>query len=89
MNKRDLVNAVAEVVGTKKEAKIAVETVFNTITEALKQEDSVTLLGFGTFRSVQRNARMGRNPQTGEEIEIDSRRVPRFRPGKALKQAVE
>jgi len=88
MNKGDLVNEVAQVVSTKKEAQAAVDCVFSTITNALKKNDTVTLIGFGTFKVAQRNARTGRNPQTGAEIKISARKVPRFVAGKALKDAV-
>ena len=62
--------------------------VFSTITEALKKKDTVTLIGFGNFKVAQRNARKGRNPQTGKEMFIKAKKVPRFVPGKALKDAV-
>jgi DNA-binding protein HU-beta len=88
MNKGDLVNEVAKVVETKKEAQQAVDCVFETITKALKKKDTVTLIGFGTFKVDKRKARKGRNPQTGEEIKIKAKRVPKFVPGKALKDAV-
>jgi len=88
MNKGDLVKEVAKVVNTKKEAKAAVDCVFSTITKALKKKDTVTLIGFGTFKVAQRKARKGINPQTGEEIKIKAKKVPRFVPGKALKDAV-
>jgi DNA-binding protein HU-beta len=89
MNKADLVNEVAKVVGTKKEAQAAVDCVFNTIKKALKKRDTVTLIGFGTFKVDKRKARKGRNPQTGEEIKIKAKKVPKFVPGKALKDAVK
>jgi len=88
MNKGDLVNEVAKVLNTKKEAQTAVDSVFSTITKALKKKDTVTLIGFGTFKVAQRKARKGRNPQTGAEIRISAKKVPRFVPGKALKDAV-
>ena len=88
MNKADLVNAVAEVVSTKKEAQEAVDCVFETIKKALKKKDSVQIVGFGSFKVNKRGARKGRNPQTGEEIKIAARTVPKFVPGKALKDAV-
>ncbi len=88
MNKGDLVNKVAEVVSSKKEAQKAVDSVISVITEALKQDESVTLVGFGTFKTAKRDARKGRNPQTGEEIQIKARIVPKFVPGKALKEAL-
>jgi len=88
MNKADLVNEVAKVVKTKKEAQAAVDCVFATITNALKKGDAVTLVGFGTFKIQQRKARKGRNPQTGAEIFIEARKVPRFVAGKPLKDGV-
>jgi len=88
MNKGDLVNEVAKVVSTKKEAQAAVDCVFSTIAKALKKKDTVTLIGFGTFKVAQRKARKGRNPQTGEEITIKAKKGPRFVAGKALKDAV-
>ena len=88
MNKGDLVEEVAKVVNTKKEAQAAVDCVFSTITNALKKKDSVTLIGFGTFKVGQRKARTGRNPQTGAEIKISAKKVAKFVPGKALKDAV-
>ncbi len=88
MNKGDLVNEVAKVVGTKKEANAAVDCVFSSITKTLRKKGTVTLVGFGTFKVEKRKARRGRNPQTGAEITISARNVPRFVPGKALKDAV-
>ena len=89
MNKGDLVNEVAKVVGTKKEAQTAVDCVFSTITKALKKKTTCTFVGFGTFKVDKRKARKGRNPQTGEEIKIKAKRVPKFMPGKTLKDAVK
>ena len=88
MNKGDLVKEVAKVVSTKKEAQAVVECVFSSITKALKKKDTVTLVGFGTFKVNKRKARKGRNPQTGEEIKIKAKKVPKFVPGKGLKDAV-
>ncbi len=88
MNKGDLVNEVAKVVGTKKEAQAAVDCVFSSITKALKKKQKVTLIGFGTFKVDKRKARKGVNPQTGEKIKIKAKRVPKFVAGKALKEAV-
>lgn len=89
MNKSDLINEVAKVVKTKKEAQAAVDCVFSAITQALKKDETVTVIGFGTFKVNKRKARKGRNPQTGREIEIKAKNVPRFIPGKALKDAVD
>jgi DNA-binding protein HU-beta len=89
MNKGDLVNEVTKVVSTKKEAQAAVDCVFDSITKALKKKQTVTLVGFGTFKVDKRKARKGRNPQTGEEIKIKAKNVPKFSAGKALKDAVK
>ena len=88
MNKGDLLNEVAKVVSTKKEAQAAVDCVFSTITEALKRKDKVTVIGFGTFKVEERKARKGINPQTGKAIDIAAKTVPKFVAGKALKEAV-
>ncbi|MBW1764797.1 MAG: HU family DNA-binding protein [Deltaproteobacteria bacterium] len=88
MNKGDLINEVAKIVSTKKEAKEAVECVLGSITKSLKKKQSVTLIGFGTFKVDKRKARKGRNPQTGETMKIKAKKVPKFVPGKALKDAV-
>ena len=88
MNKADLINDVANVVCTKKEAQAAVDCVFSSITKSLKKNNTVTLIGFGTFKVGRRKARTGRNPQTGEEIKIKAKNVPKFVAGKALKDAV-
>jgi len=89
MNKADLVKEVAKVLCTKKEAQAAVNRVFSTITKALKKKDTVTLVGFGTFKVAQRKSRKGRHPQTGEEIKIKAKKIAKFVPGKALKSAVK
>ncbi len=89
MNKGDLINEVAKLVSTKKEAQEAVDCVFSSITKAMKTGDTVTLVGFGTFKVVERKARKGRNPQTGEEIDIKASKAPKFTAGKALKEAVK
>ena len=88
MNKADIINEVAQVVSTKKEAQSAVDCVLDSITQALKKGDTVTLVGFGTFKVVKRKARKGRNPQTGEEINISASKSPKFVAGKGLKDAV-
>jgi len=89
MNKGDLVNEVAKVVATKKAAADAVEAVLAGITKALKKKQAVTIVGFGTFKVGKRKARKGRNPQTGEEIKIKAKNVPKFVAGKELKEAVK
>jgi DNA-binding protein HU-beta len=89
MNKADLINEVAKVVSTKKEAQAAVDCVVDTITKTLKKGQPVTLVGFGTFKVIKRKARKGRNPQTGAEIKISASKAPKFVAGKALKDAVK
>ncbi len=89
MNKGDLISEVAKVVSTKKEAQEAVDCVFSSITKAMKTGDTVTLVGFGTFKVVERKARKGRNPQTGEEIKIKASKTAKFTPGKSLKEAIK
>lgn len=90
MNKTDLINAVSDNADlTKKEAGAAVDAVFNTIQESLKKGEKVQLIGFGNFEVRERSARKGRNPQSGEEIEIAASKVPAFKAGKALKDAVK
>ncbi|MDQ0415903.1 DNA-binding protein HU-beta [Thermoactinomyces sp. DSM 45891] len=89
MNKSELVERVAESTGkSKKEASAVVDSVLQAIAEALVSGDKVTLVGFGNFEVKERAARMGRNPQTGEEIQIEASKVPAFKPGKQLKDAV-
>ncbi len=89
MNKTELVAKVAEATElSKKDAQKAVEAVFDAITEALKAGDKVQLVGFGNFEIRERSARKGRNPQTGEEIQIAASKVPAFKPGKALRDSV-
>ena len=88
MNKGDLVNEVAKVTSTKKDAQNAVDCVLDTITKTLKKKEDVTLVGFGTFKVTKRKARIGRNPKTGEEIKIQAKNVPKFSAGKALRDAV-
>jgi DNA-binding protein HU-beta len=89
MNKTDLINEVAKVVKTKKDAQAALDAVLSSIAEALKKGDTVSLVGFGTFKVTERKARKGRNPQTGQEIYIAASKVPKFVAGKALKDAVK
>ena len=90
MNKSDLVARVASEAGiSKSAAEKAINAMTGAVTNALKKGDSVTLVGFGTFQVSQRSAREGRNPQTGEKIQIPARKVPRFKPGKALKDSVQ
>ncbi|MFO7713262.1 HU family DNA-binding protein [Desulfosarcina sp.] len=89
MNKGDLINEVAQIVSTKKQAQEVVDSVFSAITSSLKKNEPVQIAGFGSFKTTKREARTGRNPQTGAEIKIEARMVPKFVPGKALKDIVK
>ncbi|MBQ6445509.1 MAG: HU family DNA-binding protein [Clostridia bacterium] len=90
MNKTDLVNAVAAETGfTKKDAEKAVVSVLDQITEALKAGDKVQLVGFGTFEVRNRAAKQGHNPRTGEQMTVPASKLPAFKAGKALKDAVK
>jgi DNA-binding protein HU-beta len=89
MNKMDLVSTVADETGlAKAQASEAVDAVFNAIETALKSKSEVRLVGFGTFQTATRKASKGRNPRTGEEIDIPASTSVRFKPGKGLKDAV-
>jgi Bacterial nucleoid DNA-binding protein len=89
MNKAELIDEVAKVTCSKKEADEAISATIAAIQKALKKGDSVTLVGFGTFRVSKRKARKGRNPQTGEAIKIAAKKVPVFKAGKTFKDAVK
>ncbi|MED4074448.1 HU family DNA-binding protein [Priestia endophytica] len=90
MNKTELVNAVAEQSElTKQDAAKAVDALLKTISDTLSKEEKIQLIGFGTFEVRERAARTGRNPQTGEEMQIAASKVPAFKPGKELKEAVK
>lgn len=89
MNKADIVSQVAGAGGwSKAEATKAVEHTLEAISAALKKNQEVRLVGFGTFTVSKRNASKGRNPRTGEQMKIPAFKLPRFRPGKALRDAV-
>lgn len=89
MNKHDLIAKIANETGTtKSSAAAAVDSLLDGITHALKKGDAITFVGFGTFKTSQRRARVARNPRTGDPIKIPKRRVVRFTAGKALKGAV-
>ncbi len=90
MNKNELVNNISNESGlTKKDVETVVNGVLDEITSALKQNDKVQFVGFGTFETRERSSRTGRNPQTGEQIEIPASTVPAFRAGNKLKEAVK
>ena len=89
MNKSELVDAVAAATdGTKADAQASVDAVLDAITDSLQKGDRVALTGFGTFEVRQRAARTARNPQTGETINVKATKVPAFKAGKGLKDAV-
>ncbi|SDW43687.1 DNA-binding protein HU-beta [Marininema mesophilum] len=89
MNKTELIDQVASTMGkTRKETTLLVEAVLDSISEALRQGEKVSLIGFGNFEVRERAARTGRNPQTGEAIQIEASKVPAFKPGKQLKESV-
>lgn len=89
MNKSELIDAIAEQGGLSKiDAGKALDATIASITKALKEGDTVTLVGFGTFSVKERAARTGRNPQTGETLEIKASKVPSFKAGKGLKDAI-
>lgn len=89
MNKAELVESISKVTGhTKADTERCLEAFINTVSSNIHSKDGVKLVGFGTFSVSDRKARVGRNPQTGEEIQIPARKVPVFRPGKELKQSV-
>jgi DNA-binding protein HU-beta len=89
MNKAELVEAIAKVTQlTKADTERTMDALIDVVSKNIKKKDGVKLVGFGTFMVSNRKARVGRNPQTGEEISIPARKVPVFRPGKELKDAV-
>ena len=89
MNKAELVEAISKITQqTKADTERTIDAFIETVTKNVKKKDGVKLVGFGTFATSNRKARVGRNPQTGEEIHIPARKVPVFRPGKELKESV-
>jgi len=90
MNKAELVEEVADQTGlTKKLSREAVNGIISVITDSLTREEKVTLVGFGTFQVMKRKARRGVNPQTRGTIQIPAKKVPKFRPGKGLREKVK
>lgn len=90
MNKKELVGAVAEATGqSKKDVELVIDSTFDVITSALKDGEKVKVHGFGSFEVRERAARKGRNPQSGEEIEIPATKAPAFKAAKALKDAIK
>ena len=89
MTKADLIEEVSRVVEmTRKDSEIIVETIFESIVKALRAADKIEIRGFGSFRTRQRNPRVGRNPKTGARVEVPSKKVPYFKPSKELKDLI-
>jgi integration host factor subunit beta len=89
MTKADLVEEVAKVTElTRKDSEVIVDTLFESVIKALKTGDKLEVRGFGSFRVRQRNARVGRNPKTGDKVEVPAKRVPYFKPSKELKDLI-
>jgi len=89
LTKQDLIDVVSEKAGlTKKDTAAVVDAILETVTDSLKRGEKVSLVGFGTFEAKMRKAREGRNPATGESIQIPARTVPSFKAGRALKDAL-
>ena len=88
MNKSQLVEEMHRVLGSRKEAEAALDSILDTIGASLRKGEPVTLSGFGTFKVQKQNGRTGRNPKTGETIQIAEKTVPKFVPAKKLKEAV-
>lgn len=89
MTKADLVEEVVAVSNlSKRDAEIVVNTLFHSIIEALHKDDKIELRGFGSFRVRRRRSRHGRNPKTGDRVEVPSKRIPYFKPGKELKDVI-
>lgn len=91
MTKSELVEVIAEKQGsiTRREAEVVVNTIFAAIGDALADGDRVELRGFGSFTIKHRNARIGRNPKTGESVQVPAKVVPHFKPGKELRERVD
>ena len=90
MNKKDLVAKLAEDAGTtKKDAEAVLNSFMDTVGEVLANGDKISLVGFGTFETSERSARKGRNPQSGKEIDIPAKTLPKFKAGKSLKDKVD
>jgi integration host factor subunit beta len=89
MTKADLIEEVARVIEmTRKEAEVIVEAIFDSIVRALRSGDKIEIRGFGSFRTRQRQPRVGRNPKTGTRVEVPAKKIPYFKPSKELKDVV-
>ena len=89
MTKADLIEEVSKVVDmTRKDSEVIVEAIFDSVVRSLRTGDKIEIRGFGSFRTRQRQARVGRNPKTGARVEVPSKRIPFFKPSKELKDLV-
>ena len=89
MTKAELIEEVSRVVEmTRKDSEVIVEAIFDSVVRALRGGDKIEIRGFGSFRTRQRNARIGRNPKTGEKVDVPAKRVPFFKPSKELRDSV-
>ncbi|MGA9511642.1 MAG: HU family DNA-binding protein [Candidatus Sulfotelmatobacter sp.] len=89
MTKADLIDEVSRLAElTRKDSEVIVETIFDSVVRSLRAGDKIEIRGFGSFRTRQRKARMGRNPKTGEKVEVPAKKIPFFKPSKELKDLV-
>ncbi|MEJ5368270.1 MAG: HU family DNA-binding protein [Bryobacteraceae bacterium] len=89
MTKADLIEEVSRVCEfTRKDSEVIVEAIFDSVVRALREGDKIEIRGFGSFRTRQRNARIGRNPKTGARVDVPAKRIPYFKPSKELKDLV-
>ena len=89
MTKADLIEEVAKIVElTRKDSEVVVETIFDSIVHSLRVGDKIEIRGFGSFRTRERRGRVGRNPKTGEKVEVPAKKIPYFKPSKELKDFV-
>ena len=89
MTKADLIDEVSRVVEmTRKESEIIVETIFDSVVKSLRTGDKIEIRGFGSFRTRQRQARIGRNPKSGDRVDVPAKRIPFFKPSKELRDLV-
>ena|SRR5438270_8201775 len=89
MTKADLIEEVSKIVElTRKDSEVVVETIFDSIVRSLRTGDKIEIRGFGSFRTRERKSRVGRNPKTGEKVEVPAKKIPFFKPSKELKDVV-
>ena len=89
MTKADLIEEVAQITDvTRRDSEVIVETIFDSIVHSLRAGDKIEIRGFGSFRTRQRNPRVGRNPKTGDRVEVPAKKIPFFKPSKELKDLV-